>query len=41
MLYFKTRTEARNFANKSNHNHKVVDNGSSSEVNRRWAVKVL
>lgn len=39
MLYFKTRTEARNFANKSN--HKVIDNGSSSEVNRRWAVKVL
>jgi hypothetical protein len=39
MIYFTTRTLARKFAAKSN--HQVVDLGVQSEVNRRWAVKVV
>lgn len=39
MLYFYTRTQARQFAVKSN--KKVVDLGSDANLNRRWAVKVI
>lgn len=39
MLYFATRTTARTFATKSN--RKVIDLGTTTKENRRWAVKVL
>ena len=39
MLYFKTRTLARNFAVKVDY-YKVVDNGNV-KLGRRWGVKVL
>ena len=37
MLYFKSRSLAREFA--SNKNRKFVDNGPNAQ--KRWAVKVL
>ena len=40
MIYFPTRTKARNFASKTNH-YKAVDGGADSVKGRRWGVKVL
>lgn len=37
MLYFRTRQDARDFANKAG--RKVKDNGKSAA--KRWAVKVI
>lgn len=39
MIYFKTRSQARNFAKKNPAKYKVVDLGTSSD--HRWGVKVL
>jgi len=38
-MFFKTRTLARNFTNKSAFDRKVSDLGKDSEVGKRWAVK--
>ncbi len=49
MLYFRTRTDARNFATKQDH-YTLVDCGKDADkdgrsilgaMNRRWAVRVL
>lgn len=38
MLYFSSRSKARNF---SNAKRKFVDNGANAPKGKRWAVKVL
>lgn len=40
MLFFETRTKAREFARKQDH-FKLVDKGTYSPEGRRWGVKVL
>ena len=42
MIYFETRTAARNFksAAKNAAKYHVVDNGSSADTKRRWAVRI-
>lgn len=39
MIYFKTRSQARNFAKKNPDKYKVVDLGISGDY--RWGVQVL
>ena len=38
MMYFKNRALVRAFASKSN--RQVIDNGSTADAGKRWAVKV-
>lgn len=42
MMYFETRTAARNFKSSAKNSAKyhVVDNGSSAAAKRRWAVRI-